>query len=108
MVHSGMGPSHVVNFLSACNIPPIDPSTIRKKEKEVSASFKNQASESCSSALAAECEANHQNTGLECSFDAGWQTRGSGWQYSSNSGIYNYIIYVYSACTYNDRYAYFT
>ncbi|VDI62603.1 Hypothetical predicted protein, partial [Mytilus galloprovincialis] len=23
---------------------------------------------------------------LECSFDAGWQTRGSGWQYNSNIG----------------------
>ena len=78
MVHSGKGPPHVVSFLSACNIPQFDPSTIKKKEKEVSAAFKRQASGSCSSALAAECQANEQDTGFECSFDAGWQTRGSG------------------------------
>lgn len=48
-------------------------------------SFKRQASESCNNALAEECEAIEPNE-LECSFDAGWQTRGSGWQYSSNSG----------------------
>ena len=34
MVYSGMVPSHVVNFLSACNIPPTDPTTIRKKVSE--------------------------------------------------------------------------
>lgn len=86
MIHSGMDPSHVVSFLSACNIPPIDPSTIKKKEKEIYPSFKRQASESCNNALAEECEAIEPNE-LECSFDAGWQTRGSGWQYSSNSGM---------------------
>ena len=38
MVHAGVNPSHVVNFLSACYISPIDPNTIKKKEKEMCAS----------------------------------------------------------------------
>ena len=47
MVHIGMDPSHVVSFLSACYIPLIDPYTIKKKEKEICASLKRWASESC-------------------------------------------------------------
>ena len=84
MVHSGMGPSHVINFLSACNIPPPDPSTLRKKEKEITDSVLHEATQSCKKA--SEEELNSSSTSLECSFDAGWQTRGSGWQYSSNTG----------------------
>lgn len=57
MIHSGMGSSHVDSFLSACNIPPINPSTIKKKEEEIYPSFKRQASESCNNSLAEECEA---------------------------------------------------
>ena len=91
MVHSGMGASHVVNFLSTCNIPPPDPSTLRKKEKEMATSLVNAASESCKNATAEEMAATTDGE-LECSFDAGWQTRGSGWQYNSNTGI---ILSVY-------------
>lgn len=47
MIHSGMGPTHVINFLSTCNIPPIDTTTLKKKEKEISASIVKQAKESC-------------------------------------------------------------
>ena len=33
MVHAGIDPSHVNNFLSACYVPPIDPNTIKKRRK---------------------------------------------------------------------------
>ena len=33
MVHAGMDPSHVVSFLRACYIPPIDPNAIKEKRK---------------------------------------------------------------------------
>ena len=39
-VHAVMDPSHVVSFLSAFYIPPIDPNTIKKK-KEICASLKD-------------------------------------------------------------------
>ncbi|XP_061168272.1 uncharacterized protein LOC133177209 [Saccostrea echinata] len=84
MIHSGMGPTHVVNFLSTCNIPPIDATTLRKKEKEISASIVCQAKESCQRAREEEMNATADQ--LESSFDAGWQTRGSGCQYNSNTG----------------------
>ncbi|CAC5357712.1 unnamed protein product [Mytilus coruscus] len=32
MINAGMGPSHVNNFLTGCNIPPVDASTFVKKE----------------------------------------------------------------------------
>ena len=47
MVHAGMDPSHVVSFLRACYLPPIDPNAIEKKEKEMCASLKQWASELC-------------------------------------------------------------
>ena len=39
MVHAGMGPTHVVNFLSTCNIPPPDPKTLRKREKDIASAI---------------------------------------------------------------------
>lgn len=86
MVHSGMGPDHVVNFLSTCNIPPPDPKTLRKREKDIASAVMVEASDSCKTASAEE-KAVSTSEELECSFDAGWQTRGSGWQYNSNTGI---------------------
>lgn len=83
MIHSGMGPSNVTNFLTTCNIPSIDATTLKKKEKQISTAIENQARESCKKARAEEIAASQV---LECSFDAGWQTRGSGCQYNSNTG----------------------
>ncbi|XP_052085083.1 uncharacterized protein LOC127722226 [Mytilus californianus] len=85
MMHSGMGPDHVVNFLSTCNIPPPDLKTLKKEEKCIALSLMDEASDSCKTASAEE-KAISPSDELECSFDAGWQTRGSGWQYNSNTG----------------------
>ena len=86
MVLSGMGPDHVVNFLSTCNIPPPDPKTLRKREKDIASAVMVEASDSCKTTSAEE-KAVSTSEELECSVDAGWQTRGSGWQYNSNTGI---------------------
>ena len=47
-VHAVMDPSHVVSFLSACYIPPIDPNTIKKRKRNLCI-LKRWASESCTS-----------------------------------------------------------
>ncbi|VDI35108.1 Hypothetical predicted protein [Mytilus galloprovincialis] len=59
--------------------------TLKKKEKSIALSFMDEASDSCKTASAEE-KAISPSNGLECSFDAGWQTRGSCWQYNSNTG----------------------
>ena len=71
-----MGPTHVVNFLSTCNTPPTDLKTLRKREKDIASEIFAEASDSCYSVS---IEVNRASTsqGSECSFDAGWQTRGS-------------------------------
>ncbi|XP_021350929.1 uncharacterized protein LOC110448808 [Mizuhopecten yessoensis] len=77
--------SKVALELGTCNIPPPDPKTLKKKEKDIASSVMDEASDSCKTASAKE-EAVTASEELECSFDAGWQTRGSGWQYNSNTG----------------------
>lgn len=89
MVNAGMGPSHVVDFLSGCNIPPIHPSTLNKKQKKLAPVLIQAAESSCKTAQQQELQSTTEEEVdmVEASFDAGWQSRGSGWQYNSNSGI---------------------
>ena len=47
MMHTGMGPSHVNNFPTECNIPRISETTLRKKAKEISKSIHDVAMTSC-------------------------------------------------------------
>mgnify|MGYP003685393293 CR=1 FL=1 len=83
MVHAGVNPSHVVNFLSACYISPIDPNTIKKKRNLCILKKMGFRIMYCSALVTCtECEANQHDQGREYSFDAVWQTRGSGWQYT--------------------------
>jgi hypothetical protein len=85
MVNAGMGPTHVKKFLAGCNIPPIDDSTLRRKEKRLAPVIINAAEVSCERAREEEQEHTTPD-GLEGSFDAGWQKRGSGRQYNSSTG----------------------
>ena len=85
MINAGVGATHVNNFLTACNIPSINPCTLRKKEKELHMTVKETADMSCDEARKEEKEQSSDDK-IEGSFDAGWQTRGSGWQYNSNTG----------------------
>ncbi|XP_062599938.1 uncharacterized protein LOC134261526 [Saccostrea cucullata] len=83
MINSGMGPSHVNSFLTACDIPPIDHKTIAKKENIIGDIIEKEAQKSCTRSLQKEVQ---MSDTLECSYDAGWQTRGAGWNYNSISG----------------------
>ena len=47
MIHAGMGPTHLQNFLAECNLPSIAEKTLRKKEKELSEQIKTVALQSC-------------------------------------------------------------
>ncbi|CAC5355728.1 unnamed protein product [Mytilus coruscus] len=72
MINADMGPSHVNNFLTGCNIPPVDASTLP-------------AEASCKEAQREELECS-ESSELEGSFDAGRQKRGSDWSYNSHTG----------------------
>ncbi|XP_063438316.1 uncharacterized protein LOC134719241 isoform X1 [Mytilus trossulus] len=85
MINAGMGPSHVNNFLTGCNIPPVDASTLRKKQKELAPVIIEAAEASCKEAQREELECS-ESSELEGSFDAGWQKRGFGWSYNSHTG----------------------
>lgn len=59
MIHAGIGPAHVNNFLTECNIPPVSENTLRKKEKEISKSMHNVAMTSCRKAQLQEILLSH-------------------------------------------------
>ncbi|VDH92481.1 Hypothetical predicted protein [Mytilus galloprovincialis] len=86
MINAGMGPSHVNNFLTGCNIPPVAASTLRKKQKELAPVIIEAAETSCKEAQREELECS-ESSELEGSFDAGWQKRGSGWSYNNHTGM---------------------
>ncbi|VDH95061.1 Hypothetical predicted protein [Mytilus galloprovincialis] len=92
MINAGMGPSHVNNFLTGCNIPPVDASTLRKKQKELAPVIIEAAEASCKEAQREELECSECSE-LEGSFDAGWQKRGSGWSYNSHTGKLYYQLF---------------
>ena len=54
MVHSGLGETHVNNFLTSMNLPPISHKTLKKREREVGPIIEKVAEESCEKALAEE------------------------------------------------------
>ncbi|XP_062614819.1 uncharacterized protein LOC134276600 [Saccostrea cucullata] len=83
MIHVGMGPTHLINFLGQCNIPPLSEPSIKKYETRVGKTITDVALDSCK---AAQAEEKQMSDTLQVSFDAGWQKRGTGWNYNSNSG----------------------
>lgn len=82
MIHVGMGPTHLVNFLGQCNIPPPSEPSIRKHAAKVGKAITDVALESC---RAAQVEEKQTSDTLQASFDGGWQKRGTGWNYNSIS-----------------------
>lgn len=50
MIHVGMGPTHLVNILGQCNIPPPSEPSIRKHEAKVGKTITDVALESCRAA----------------------------------------------------------
>lgn len=47
MIHTGIGPTHLQNFLSECNLPSISQNTLRRKEKELSQAITEVADRAC-------------------------------------------------------------
>ena len=47
MIHAGMGATHVNNFLSGLNVPPVHSSTIKKKKNEIGKKIQEVATKSC-------------------------------------------------------------
>ncbi|VDI29330.1 Hypothetical predicted protein [Mytilus galloprovincialis] len=90
MIHAGIGPTHLQNVLAECNLPSISENTLRKKEKELSKQIGEVANTSCRTAQEEE-KAQSTNNNVEASFDGGWQKRGSGWNYNSNTGHSTFI-----------------
>eukprot|EP00105_Crassostrea_gigas_P025278 XP_011445812.1 PREDICTED: uncharacterized protein LOC105341150 [Crassostrea gigas] len=83
MIHVGMGPTHLVNFLGQCNIPPTSEPFIRKHVAKVGKAITDVALESC---RAAQVEEKQTSDTLQASVDGGWQKSGTGWNYNSISG----------------------
>ncbi|XP_063406027.1 uncharacterized protein LOC134689985 [Mytilus trossulus] len=84
MVHTGMGPVQINNFLATLNLPPVVPSTLKRREQKIDTTLETVAKKSCLEAQKEEIEKG--NGKMEVSFDGGWQKRGTGWNYNSNTG----------------------
>ena len=56
MYDTGMGPDHVNRFLGDLNIPGIQPSALKKREKEVLPFIQSAARSSCEKALEEEIQ----------------------------------------------------
>lgn len=69
MIHVGMGPTHLVNFLGQCNIPPTSEPFIRKHVAKVGKAITDVALESC---RAAQVEEKQTSDTLQASVDGGW------------------------------------
>ncbi|XP_021339351.1 uncharacterized protein LOC110440543 [Mizuhopecten yessoensis] len=67
MLNAGMGPNQVVKFLSGCNIPPVDASTLRKIQKKLAPVVISAAETSCNDAQKEELDCSVSD-GLEVSF----------------------------------------
>ena len=74
--HAGIGPTHVNNFLTTLNIPPLDAKTLQRQERAIGVFVEQVAQKSCAAAAAEEAEKTTNEAGITMSFDCGWQKRG--------------------------------
>ena len=63
MYHTGMGGTHVNNFLAALDIPGIHHKTLKKREEEVAKYIRDVAKDTCEEALEQEISMTEQSTG---------------------------------------------
>ncbi|XP_062595899.1 uncharacterized protein LOC134257275 isoform X2 [Saccostrea cucullata] len=82
----GQGEMVINNFLATLNIPTVTSVTLKRREREVGSVFEAIANETCNDALIEEKNKSQDPENYSVSFDAGWQTRGSGRNYASLSG----------------------
>ena len=86
-LHIGIGQTQINNLLSTINIPRINISTFKKREREVGKATETLAKKSCKESIAEEREKailagenvdENSLIGLPVSYDMGWQKRGKG------------------------------
>ena len=86
-LHIGIGQTQINNLLSTINIPTINISTFKKREREVGKATETLAKKSCKESIAEEREKailagenvdENGLIGLPVSYDMGWQKRGKG------------------------------
>ena len=56
MVHTGMGPVQINNLLAALNLPPVVPSTLKRREQKIDTTLETVAKKSCLEAQKEEIE----------------------------------------------------
>lgn len=86
-LHAGIGQSHINNLLSTMNIPTMNSTIFKNKEREVGKAVEKIARASCQNSIervreeavrnGIECEEDNLIP-VSCSFDMGWQKRGKG------------------------------
>ncbi|XP_065194251.1 uncharacterized protein LOC135825567 [Sycon ciliatum] len=75
MDHAGIGVTHVNNFLTTLNIPPVNEKVLRRQERAIGTVVERVAKESCDEACAEEVKRTSSG-GIGFGFDCGWQKRG--------------------------------
>ena len=84
MLHSGIGPTKLMDLLSVMNIPPPSTKTIKKRERDVGPVIESVAKKNCLQNVSI-ARTKHPD-GVSAKADAGWQKRSSGRTYNSMSG----------------------
>lgn len=95
MLNAGIGPAQFNTVVSAMNIPPVCPKTLKRREREMGPVIESLAKRSCTCAAKEELEQTtagveggcESNVGIAVSYDMGWQKRGTGKSYNSTSGV---------------------
>ena len=105
MLHAGVGGAHVKRFLTAPNMPMLNPNTQKKREREMGTSLEQPVKRSCrrvlqvegkspldserpsNSSSAASALQDDCSTDISLSYDCAWQRRGGGRSYNSLTGV---------------------
>ena len=76
MEHAGIGPTHVNHFITAMNVPSVDPKLLRRNENAMGPHLERIAKKSCQDAAKEEIEKSGGGKGISMGYDCGWQKRG--------------------------------
>ncbi|XP_072035542.1 uncharacterized protein, partial [Amphiura filiformis] len=76
MLHAGMGPTQVNNFLTTMNLPHVYENLLKRREREVGPHVEIAAKRACQEATKEETADMEEQGGVVASYDMGWQKRG--------------------------------